>query len=78
MTSAEPTAAHEADLGTATDEQWLDAHAKLTDLLAGTDFPAEELTFVWDPELPASSLIDPAEADHGPAYADPEATDGRP
>ena len=56
----------EADLGSVTDVEWLEGHDRLTQLLAGTDFPAEELTFIWDPDLNPQTLIDSAEVDHGP------------
>ncbi len=71
MTSPEP---HEARLSLATDQEWLDGHAALTDLLEGSDFPMEELTFIWDPALSPSSLIEPDEVDHAPSYS--EDTDG--
>lgn len=57
----------EANLGSLTDEEWLEGHAKLTDLVRDDpDFPDEELTFIWDPDLDPRTLIDDDEEDHAP------------
>lgn len=60
----------EGDLGSVTDAEWIEGHETLTHLLAGTGFPAEELTFIWDPDLDPATLIDGDEVDHGPARDD--------
>lgn len=57
---------HEANLSTATDEEWLEAHARLTEEGAAASFPQHELTFVWDPDLDPQSLIDENEIEVAP------------
>lgn len=47
----------EANLGTLTDQDWRDAHERLR---AASGFPADELDYVWDPDLDGTELI-PAE-----------------
>ena len=56
----------EADLGTATDVEWLDGHAALTEQGLADDFPEHELTFVWDADLDADTLIDANETEEAP------------
>lgn len=57
----------EADLGSVTDAEWLEAHAALSELVADDpDFPNEELTFIYDPDLDPRTLIADDEVDHGP------------
>lgn len=68
MTQPAPDA--EARLGSATDEEWLEGHTRLTELVKGTDFPEEQLSFIWDPDLDPSTLIDPDEVDHAPGGTD--------
>lgn len=63
----DPAPDAEADLGSATDVEWLEGHEALAQVVAGMDdFPDEELSFIWDEGLNPATLIDPDEVDHGP------------
>lgn len=74
---ASPDGAYEGNLGDATDQEWLDAHEKLVQLLEHDDsFPNEELSFIWDPELDPATLIDDDEVDHGPEVDNGSAHEG--
>jgi hypothetical protein len=59
----EPT---EAGLASVTNEEWLEAHAALVECGMVSDFPEHELTFVWDPDLPAHMLIHNDEVEQAP------------
>lgn len=68
---AEPRPDAEADLGSVTDVEWLEGHEKLARVVAGMDdFPDEELTFIWAPEMDPAGLIDPDEIDYSPGGGD--------
>ena len=43
----------EADLGSLSDEDWREGHARL----AGAGVPDEELVHVWDPDLDGDALL---------------------
>ena len=43
----------EADLGSLSDEDWQEGHARLS----GAGIPDEELAHVWDPDLDGDELI---------------------
>lgn len=61
--AADDTRTLEAGLGELTDEQWLEGHAALTEL---GGIPEHELTFVWDADLDAKTLVDPDEVEEAP------------
>lgn len=57
----------EGNLGDVTDEEWLEGHAKLVELVGDSDdWPTQEFTFIWDKDLDPVELIDPDEVDHSP------------
>lgn len=56
---------HEANLAFVTDDEWLDAHARLVEENEGP-IPPAELTFVWDLQLEPASLIDEDEIEVAP------------
>ena len=50
----EPADDAEANLGTLTDDDWRDQHERLR---ATSGFPADELDYVWQPDLNGDDLI---------------------
>ncbi len=63
MTDPTGPDALEGSLSTVTDDEWHTAHLALVN---SVDWPVEELQYVWDPDLPGDTLVDPDESDEAP------------
>ena len=68
MTQPAPEAL-EGNLRDVTDQQWRSGHEALVELV-GDQWPAEELAFLWDPDLPGAALVGEHEVDEAPGGGD--------